>query len=87
MLILISLIVASDLRGVTTVVIDNKNTVRLGSVVLPQNKKVRDSVLRIVSHLNGAKFAIVADRSAKWSTIIEVMDSMGRARATAVPPR
>jgi biopolymer transport protein ExbD len=87
-LILISLIVASDLPELTKVVIDNKSAVSLGGVVPLQNKKVRDSVLRIMSHLPGTKLTIVADKSARFSTIVEVMDSICGARAMAMvaPP-
>lgn len=83
MLVLISLIVASNLPGLTKVVIDNKSTVRLGGVVPLQNKKVRDSVLRIMSLLSREKLTIVADKSSKFSTIVEVMDSLRTARASA----
>ena len=85
-LILVSLIATGGLGRFTTVVIDNKNTVRLGGVVPLGNKKIRDSVLGIMSHLNGAKFTVVADKSAKFSTVVEVMDSIRRSGATLIPP-
>jgi len=72
-------------RSTTTLVIDNKDTIRLGGLVPIRNRTVRCAVLRAVSHLNGGKFTIVADKSANFSTVVEVMDSIRKAGATTVP--
>src|ERR1019366_6263932 len=43
-------------RSTTTLVIDNKNTIRLGDLVPLRNSTIRYTVLRAVSHQNGGQF-------------------------------
>ena len=86
LVLVLVLVVSSDLRrSTTTLVIDGKGTIRLGGLVPLKNKTIRYAVLRAVSHLNGGKFTVVADKSASWSAVVEAMDSIPKSGATTVP--
>jgi hypothetical protein len=86
-LFLLFLIVAPALRRVgTTLFIDKSGIVRLGGVPL-QKKSTRISVLRVVGWVNGGKFVIEADTSAKFSSVVEALDSMQKAGVTLAPPQ
>lgn len=69
-------------RRATTVLIDKKGTARLGGVVPLRNKKIRDMAIWAASQLDGGQLTVVADKSAKLTSVIEVLDSMGKAGAT-----
>jgi hypothetical protein len=87
-LFLLFLIVAPALRRVgTTLFIDKSGIVRLGGVVPLQKKSTRISVLRVVGWVNGGKFVIVAETSAKFSSVVEALDSMQKAGVTLAPPQ
>jgi len=68
-------------RRAAAVQIDKNGTAHLGGVLPLRNKKVSDVALRVASHLNGGKLAVVADKGASWSNIVEVMDSIAKANA------
>jgi biopolymer transport protein ExbD len=72
-------------RASTTLVIDKRGTIRLGGMVPLRNKRTRDSVLQVVGHLNGARFKIVANESANFSSVVEALDSISKAHATLAP--
>jgi hypothetical protein len=82
LLLLVGLVVVNpaDLRRRSAEVrIDKNGTARLGGVLPLRNKKVRDAALRMASHLYGGKFAVVADKGAGWTNLVEVCDSIRKA--------
>jgi len=72
-------------RRATSVQIDESGTARLGGVLPLRDKKVRDVALRLVSHLNGGKFTVVADKGASMSNIVEVFDGIRKATTNLSP--
>jgi hypothetical protein len=72
-------------RRAASVQIDKNGTARLGGVLPLRNKKVRDVALPVASHLNGGRFAVVADKGASFSNIVEVLDAIRKARTNLSP--
>jgi hypothetical protein len=67
-------------RRLATVQIDKTGTARLGGVVPLRNTKVGDVALWAVKYLNGGKIAIVVDKGASWSSVVQVMESFSSAK-------
>jgi hypothetical protein len=72
-------------RRAAAVQIDKNGTTRLGGVLPLRNQKVRDVAILVASHLNGGKFAVVVHKDANFSNVVEVLDSIRKARANLSP--
>jgi biopolymer transport protein ExbD len=69
-------------RRATTVQIDKRGTARLGGVIPLRDEKVRGIALVAAKHLNGGTVAVVADKRASLSNIVQVLDWIRNADST-----